>query len=127
VLSEEATVFAMPGADTKCAEGSYEPVVRRLFDACRVDQDGLNDPAALDMYALRHVQADELDAQEIGDRLDACAAQGAWLILTFEDLAEREEKHARACAAVASRRDRVWAAPIGEVLQSLRTAEAAGS
>ncbi|HTQ09070.1 MAG TPA: polysaccharide deacetylase family protein [Fimbriimonadaceae bacterium] len=114
--------FAYPGDNPITAEGSYEPVVERLFLWARTCHEGLNHAVFCNPLSLRTVRAAGLSGAGLAQRAEEALDLGAWAIFVFESLGSRgraceERDHESLLRYVAAKHNDLFVAPVREIAE----------
>jgi peptidoglycan/xylan/chitin deacetylase (PgdA/CDA1 family) len=118
--------FCYPCYMTHVGEGltrqSYVPVVARHFVAGRAggEYGFFNHPYNIDLHCLTSTSAQAMEPAELIGLVELAARRGHWCILTFHGigvgrLGTGEYAFAELLDHLATRRDRLWTAPVATV------------
>jgi len=106
-----------------------EPLIERLFDAARGEETGRPvDLAQINWNNLGTVWADRRSAEEFSVEMEEIIDTGGWVIYTFHGVGEDAhnlhiavDEHEKLLHFLHQQSDRIWTAPLIEVVRHLRT------
>ena len=122
----EPRSFAYPGARPLCSQGNYRSKVDDAFSFARAALSGENDVRSNVKYlksrnfeAANHARV-ETWRRKLLEQLDDSSVHATWQILKFGRMFEGRTNralliHELVVALLASQKDRIWIAPMGEV------------
>lgn len=109
-------------------EESIEPLVEELFPAARGPYNEVSiDPAAPNFNGLGHFGADQQSFDVLRGQIDAAVDAGHWIVYMIHGVGAEThshhilpDEHARLVDYLAESKDRIWTAPMIEVVRHLR-------
>jgi peptidoglycan-N-acetylglucosamine deacetylase len=133
LLGVKPATFAYPCGQTYVGRGenlnSYIPLVARHFLAGRgFNGESANHPAVCDLAHLLSTSADRVSWEELRPWLDSAVEQGDWLILTAHEVGPEPwhqimttDTLEAVCRYATDPENGVWAAPVRDVAEYVRT------